>query len=161
MTTISKGRPSHKPRIRSYLCAIAVSSLKLFPFTFSWGYSTISEHYGAWLTWCYPKSFDSGICQIWDMVGQWLLVSRPLQVVPYLNVILLILRNSKHFHNRMKALFNLVEISDQLKTEVGSISANNKLQVKYNSRVAKVHDHEVTTENGDVYPYDYLVFASG
>ena len=61
----------------------------------------------------------------------------------------------------MKALFNLVEISDQLKTEVGSISANNKLQVKYNSRVAKVQDHEVTTENGDVYPYDYLVFASG
>ena len=58
--------------------------LKWFPFTFSWGYSTISEHNGAWLTWCYPKSFDSGICQIWDMVGQWLLVSRPLQVVPYL-----------------------------------------------------------------------------
>jgi len=66
-----------------------------------------------------------------------------------------------HALYRMKALFNLVEISDQLKTEVGSISANNKLQVKYNSRVAKVHDHEVTTENGDVYPYDYLVFASG
>ena len=72
-----------------------VKLLKWFPFTFSWGYRTIPEHYGAWLTWCYPKSFDSAICQIRDMVGQWLLVSRPLQVVPHLNVILLILRDSK------------------------------------------------------------------
>ena len=62
-----------------------------------------------------------------------------------------------HLTYRILAAFNLVEISDQLKTEVSSCGVN----VKYNARVVNVRDGEVETAEGDVYAYDYLVFASG
>ena len=63
-----------------------------------------------------------------------------------------------HLMYRILAAFNLIELSDQLKTHVKEIAA---LNIKYNSRVSMVKDGKVETETGDVYPYDYLVFASG
>ena len=62
-----------------------------------------------------------------------------------------------HTLYRMLAIYNLVELSDQLKTEIG----NTGVQVHYDSRVIEVQDGHVVTDSGDVYPYDYLVFASG
>ena len=62
-----------------------------------------------------------------------------------------------HALYRMLAVFNLVELSDQLKTEVKSIG----LHVQYNSQVVEVQDNQVVTQDGKVYPFDYLVFASG
>ena len=63
-----------------------------------------------------------------------------------------------HLMYRILAAFNLIELSDQLKSHVKDIPA---LNIKYNSRVATVKDGIVETESGDVYSYDYLVFASG
>ena len=64
-----------------------------------------------------------------------------------------------HLMYRILAAFNLIELSDQLKSHVTDIPA---LDIKYNSRVATVDENgKVVTESGDVYSYDYLVFASG
>ena len=62
-----------------------------------------------------------------------------------------------HCLYRILAVVNLVELSDQLKAEVGNIG----IQVHYDSRVMQVEDGHVVTENGDIFSYDYLVFASG
>ena len=62
-----------------------------------------------------------------------------------------------HLTYRILAAFNLIEICDQLKSEV----ENTGINIHYNSRVSEVKQGQVVTEEGDIYNYDYLVFASG
>ena len=62
-----------------------------------------------------------------------------------------------HAMYRMLAAYNLIELSDQLKSEI----QNTGIDVHYDSTVSMVQNGQVVTEDGNVYPYDYLVFASG
>ena len=62
-----------------------------------------------------------------------------------------------HARYRMKAISNMIEISDQLRTEF----EKSQVDVHYNSKVLEVYDDRVVTDDGTVFSYDYLVFASG
>ena len=62
-----------------------------------------------------------------------------------------------HVRYRLLVAFNLIEISDQLKTEI----KKGRVEIHYNSRVSEVQEDRIVTEDGIVYFYDYVVFASG